>query len=104
MPEGPEIALEADRIRGAIEGREVDCVRFAFEGLRHRTKSFEGARVQSVTARGKAMLHRPRVMLPPKAATQRVRPTGGWMSPSSCGRSTSQNALSDRIFPSSSTQ
>ena len=56
MPEGPEIAREADRIRDAIEGQEVDCVRFAFERLRHHTKSFEGARVQSVTARGKAML------------------------------------------------
>ena len=56
MPEGPEIAREADRIRDAIEGQEIERVRFAFPELRRRAKSFEGARVRSVTARGKAML------------------------------------------------
>ena len=33
MPEGPEIAREADRIRAAIGGESVERVRFAFPSL-----------------------------------------------------------------------
>lgn len=56
MPEGPEIAREADEIRAAIADQEVCAVRFAFPELAKRAESFEGARVVSVRARGKAML------------------------------------------------
>ena len=58
MPEGPEIAREADQIRAAIAGQEVCAVRFAFPELARQAASFEGARVVSVRARGKAMLIR----------------------------------------------
>lgn len=58
MPEGPEVAREADRIREAIEREPVDSVRFAFPHLARRAASFAGARVESVRPRGKAMLIR----------------------------------------------
>ena len=56
MPEGPEIAREADRIREAIENQQVTAVRFAFPRLARRARDFERARVCSVRPRGKAML------------------------------------------------
>jgi endonuclease-8 len=56
MPEGPEIAREADQIRAAIADESVGAVRFAFPELARRASAFEGARVVSVRARGKAML------------------------------------------------
>jgi len=56
MPEGPEIAREADRIRQAIGGREAKAVRFAFPTLQRRARSFAGERVDFVRARGKALL------------------------------------------------
>lgn len=56
MPEGPEIAREADRIREAIAGREVSRVRFAFDGLQPHAPAFAGSSVEAVRPRGKAML------------------------------------------------
>ncbi|MFK7894440.1 MAG: endonuclease VIII [Myxococcota bacterium] len=56
MPEGPEIAREADQIRAAIGEQRVGAVRFAFPHLAKREAAFEGAQVLSVRARGKAML------------------------------------------------
>ncbi len=56
MPEGPEIAREADRIREAIEGRRADAVRFAFPELARRARRFAGERIRAVRARGKALL------------------------------------------------
>ena len=58
MPEGPEVAREADRIRQAIEHETVDSVRFAFAHLARRAATFAGTRVESVRPRGKAMLIR----------------------------------------------
>jgi endonuclease-8 len=58
MPEGPEVAREADRIRQAIGNEPVDAVRFEFPHLARRAASFVGARVLSVSPRGKAMLIR----------------------------------------------
>ena len=56
MPEGPEIAREADRIREAIEGKEATAVRFAFPHLARRGRGLAGCRVRSVRPRGKALL------------------------------------------------
>jgi endonuclease-8 len=56
MPEGPEIAREADRIREAIEGKEATAVRFAFPHLERRGRGLAGCRVRSVRPRGKALL------------------------------------------------
>lgn len=56
MPEGPEVAREADRIREAIAGRAVEAVRFAFPALQRRARRFRGACVRSVRPRGKALL------------------------------------------------
>lgn len=56
MPEGPEIAREADRIRAALAGQDVTAIRFAFPALARRAHRFRGARVRAVQPRGKAML------------------------------------------------
>jgi endonuclease-8 len=56
MPEGPEVAREADRIRAALGGERIENVRFAFPALQRRAGRFSNARVESVRARGKAML------------------------------------------------
>lgn len=56
MPEGPEVARQADRIRQAIEGRIVRSIRFAFPHLHSRAESLVGRRVTSVKPRGKALL------------------------------------------------
>ncbi len=56
MPEGPEIAREADRIRDAVEGKRVERVRFGLPHLSRRARAFDDARVVSVRPRGKAML------------------------------------------------
>ena len=56
MPEGPEVAREADRLRAALAGQRVEEVRFAFPDLQRRAPGFAGTRVQSVRPRGKAML------------------------------------------------
>ena len=56
MPEGPEVAREADRIRAAIGGASVERVHFGLPQLKRRYAIFTDSRVESVTARGKAML------------------------------------------------
>lgn len=58
MPEGPEIAREADQIRAALEGVPIENVQFAFTALQRRAREFVGTEVESVRARGKAMLIR----------------------------------------------
>lgn len=59
MPEGPEIRRAADRLRKALEGRQVIEVRFAsdrFPQLRRDGVRLSGRRVIAVQPRGKAML------------------------------------------------
>ena len=56
MPEGPEIAREADRIREAVLDKRVERVHFGLPHLSRRGAAFEDARVVSVRPRGKAML------------------------------------------------
>ncbi len=56
MPEGPEVAREADRIREAIGGSALERVHFAFPHLSRRERALVGDRVVDVRARGKAML------------------------------------------------
>lgn len=56
MPEGPEIAREADQIRSAVAGQVVLAVRFLQPSLERRCEEFDGARVIDVRPRGKAML------------------------------------------------
>jgi endonuclease-8 len=58
MPEGPEVAREADRIRAAIAGEPLERVHFAFPHLARRAPALVGDRVVDVRARGKAMLIR----------------------------------------------
>ncbi len=56
MPEGPEIRLEAERVRAAIEGRKARKVFFGLKTLKKFEKTLSGRKVLSVRARGKAML------------------------------------------------
>ena len=56
MPEGPEIAREADRIRDAVMGERVERVRFGLPRLARRASALATARVSSVRSRGKALL------------------------------------------------
>jgi endonuclease-8 len=56
MPEGPEIALEADKIRAALEGQPIEAIRFSSAPLAGRARALEGQGVRAVRARGKAML------------------------------------------------
>ena len=56
MPEGPEIAREADQLRAALRGETLERVDFAFPHLARRSRSLVGARVRDVRPRGKAML------------------------------------------------
>ncbi len=56
MPEGPEIRLEAERVRAAIEGRKAKKVFFGLKSLKKHEKTLTGRKVLSVRARGKAML------------------------------------------------
>ena len=58
MPEGPEIARAADRIRDAIEHATIQRVFFAYPGLARRAPGLIGQVVRSVRPRGKAMLIR----------------------------------------------
>ena len=58
MPEGPEIRREADRIAEALVGERLERVRFGLPRLRHHGKGLKGAKVESVTSRGKALLTR----------------------------------------------
>ena len=56
MPEGPEVRLEADGVRAAIEGRKAKSVFFGLERLKKHERALTGRKVKSVRARGKAML------------------------------------------------
>lgn len=56
MPEGPEIRLEADAVRGALGGKVAESVFFAFRRLKRYQARLSGARVTSVRAQGKAIL------------------------------------------------
>lgn len=58
MPEGPEIAREADRIREVLQGETITRARFAFPRLTRRAGEVAGHRVHEVRARGKALLIR----------------------------------------------
>jgi endonuclease-8 len=56
LPEGPEVHREADRIRARIEKVPIVDVRFVHPALRRVRERVEGAHVERVRARGKAML------------------------------------------------
>lgn len=56
MPEGPEIRIEAERVRAAVEGRKARSVFFGLKALKKYEKVLAGRKVISVRARGKAML------------------------------------------------
>lgn len=56
MPEGPEIRIEADAVRGALGGKVAHSVFFAFPRLKRYQARLSGTRVRSVRARGKAIL------------------------------------------------
>ncbi len=56
MPEGPEIRIEADRVRAAIEGRKAKSIFFGLKRLKKFEGELSGRKVTSVRARGKAML------------------------------------------------
>ncbi len=56
MPEGPEIRLAADAIAGAIAGKPVQEIRFAFERLQPYETLLTGVTITAVTSRGKALL------------------------------------------------
>ena len=58
MPEGPEIHRAADRVDAALRGRVADQVFLALDELRRYSEVLSGREVQSVEARGKAMLTR----------------------------------------------
>ena len=56
MPEGPEIALEADQLRRVLVDQPISAVRFAFPALARRAEELEAQRICAVRPRGKAML------------------------------------------------
>ncbi len=56
MPEGPEIRLAADKIEGALKGRKLSEVFFAFEHLKPFSESLVGSTVIGLETRGKALL------------------------------------------------
>lgn len=56
MPEGPEIRRMVDDIAKAVGGQKADQVFFAFERFKHFEPILAGREVQSVEARGKAVL------------------------------------------------
>ncbi len=58
MPEGPEIRRVADRLAQALAGRRAERVRFGLPRLRSYERELSGAVVESVEARGKALLTR----------------------------------------------
>lgn len=58
MPEGPEVRREADRIGRAIVGKYLEEVFFGLSRLRHFARVLTGKKVESVEARGKALLIR----------------------------------------------
>lgn len=56
MPEGPEIRREAQRIADVIVGYQCEQVFFGLPALKTYQRQLKGQYVESVTARGKAML------------------------------------------------
>ena len=56
MPEGPEIHRASDRIRAALEGKQILNVKFEFQPLAEMEYLFEGEVIDKVEARGKALL------------------------------------------------
>jgi endonuclease-8 len=56
MPEGPEILRAADRVSRAIAGRTALEVRFGLPRLKRHEAALSGRRIESVEARGKALL------------------------------------------------
>src|SRR5690606_30979501 len=58
MPEGPEIRRAADRLAAAVVGEPLVRVEFAFAELKRFERELVGHRIESITARGKAMLTR----------------------------------------------
>lgn len=56
MPEGPETWRDAARLADAVEGQIARRVWFAFDALAPWEPVLEGARLERVRARGKAML------------------------------------------------
>ena len=58
MPEGPEVRRAADALSGALAGARIEAVYFRPEQLKPFTPRLVGVCVDSVEARGKAMLVR----------------------------------------------
>ena len=56
MPEGPEIHRQADRIRNVLKGRECVYAYFYHDHLKEFETLFAGCRVETVKARGKAII------------------------------------------------
>jgi endonuclease-8 len=56
MPEGPEIRRAADQLSRAIAGRRAEEVRFGLPALKRHERTLSGRYVESVEARGKALL------------------------------------------------
>lgn len=56
MPEGPEIHRIADRLAGAVLGKPLVRVEFAFPGLKPYERKLRRHAITSITARGKALL------------------------------------------------
>lgn len=58
MPEGPEIRRAADRLSGALAGERLEDVFLGLDRLKPHIRCLVGARVEGVSAHGKAMLVR----------------------------------------------
>lgn len=58
MPEGPEIRRAADRLAQAVVGQPLVHAQFAFPDLKRFERELPGRRIESITARGKALLTR----------------------------------------------
>ncbi|MEM6369512.1 MAG: endonuclease VIII [Myxococcota bacterium] len=56
MPEGPEVRRQADRLHAVLADQKAERVFFAFPELAEAAEALTGRRVESVSARGKAML------------------------------------------------
>ncbi|BAO45652.1 endonuclease VIII [Thiolapillus brandeum] len=58
MPEGPEIRRARDELAAAVEGQTAHRVEFHLPALKSWNGRFDGALVESVICRGKAMISR----------------------------------------------
>jgi len=72
MPEGPEIHRVADQLSEALLGEKIDDAYFGFPRLRAYLDSVVGARVSSITARGKALYRSRRRRLPPAVSVSEL--------------------------------